>query len=281
MAIPKTDEILGPQTTSGASDAWIVGFWWSEPDFEWWPITLGEVREASGNPQMDSSTAWDWASVNIGPLRLSKPADGGRPDDDSYRYDSSGRQTTSGGRGSSGRGSAGPTYVAPNFEGTPTETLREQAKTYVVAVTGTMDEALVNQMVQVLAQGERANFDARVSADRKRTLEGTSSTVSTSDPWEQAKAIVRSSTLYQTIHGLRPDSVDEMEWVTSRQAKLRQLGLSARRAETLGVKQAQAGASDKSLIGAAERQYNTDTALLLDTQRNKLKQAASAALGIV
>lgn len=180
-----------------------------------------------------------------------------------------------------GGGRSGPTYVAPNYQVPDRAALREQIKAYVVAVTGKAHDSLIDAATDTYLEANREAFDAAVSADRTRTLSGTPSDVAQIDPWQRAVQHVRDTALYKTIHGLRPDSVDEMEWVTSRQAKLEQLGLSAQRASTLGVKQAQAGSTDRGLVGAAERQYNTDRGLILTSQRNKIKNAAVGALRLV
>ena len=286
MPIP-TDEIFGSPSSSTTGN-YILGFWWSNADWQWWPYYLGEARESTGNPDLTVEEAKMWAETNGFNLRLSIPAGGGPPgeqgpgnpyDPDSISYDSSGRQPAGGG---SGRGGGGAReYVAPNYNVPPEATIRDQAKAYAIAVSGYADENLINEMVSAYMKADRANFDAQVAADKQRTMEGVASDVVTVDAWEEAKSIVRNSSAYQTVHDLRPDSVDELEWVGSRQAKLRQLGLSAERAERLGIKQAQAGANDEALRDAGEMQFTADTGRLLRSQRESLKQSANAVLGLV
>ena len=167
------------------------------------------------------------------------------------------------GGGGGGRGVAGPTYQAPD-----SATVRENMKAYVVAVTGTADKDLIERATNEYLAKDKARFQA---SDAPQDI----------DPLQAAYGVVRNSAQYKTIHTLRPDSVDEMEWVVDRQAKLRQLGLSGQSAERLGIKQAQAGATDEALVAAAGMQFNADTGRLLAVQRDGLKRSASAALRLI
>lgn len=254
-------------------DDMAIGFWWSNADFQWWPVYLWEVREASGNATLDAATARKWWEVNYdGSLRLSVPRDGGTTDSGGtpvstrYQYDFSGR-TEEKPRGGSGRGSgaAPAVYRAPDAD-----SVREQIKMYVVATTGTANQGLIDRALSEYMSGDKEAFDRSV-ADKGDQI----------DPFNRVKDVVRGSAEYKQIHQLRPESVDELDWVTSRQGKLYSLGLSAERAEALGVKQATVGANDEALIGAAEMQFNADTGRMLSSQRDALKRAGSAAMGLL
>lgn len=170
------------------------------------------------------------------------------------------------GRRGSGSGAAAPVYEAPNRAA-----LEEQVKTYVVATTGTANKQLIDKAVDAALDADRREFDRRVADAGGEVI----------DPTQYVKEVVRNSAQYQTIHALRPESVDELEWVVGRQETLRQLGLSASRAESLGIKQAQVGSNTEALVDAAEMQFNSDTGRLLRAQRERLKQSAMAAVSLV
>ena len=249
-------------------DTYILGYWWSDADWRWWPYYLGEAREATGNPDLSRNDAMDWAQANGLNLRMSIPKTGPnqRPNEDEYGdyiYAESGRSPARS-RGGGGRGSAAAVYRAPDEAA-----LREQLKTYVVAVTGTLSKGVLDKAVAAYLAADRQDFDAAVSGGAEV------------DPFTAAKQVVRSSAEYKDVHQQRPESVDELDWVTDRQAKLRQLGLSGSRAESLGVAQARMGANDQALLQAGEMQFSTDTGRLLESQKQKIKQSARAVVGLV
>lgn len=157
--------------------------------------------------------------------------------------------------------------VAPTFIPQDPDEVREQVRNYIVAITGTADEALITAGVATFQSTNKKAFGKRESQ--------------TISPWQAMKEQVRLSTPYKAIHALRPDSVDEMDWVTSRQAKLSQLGISDARAQQLGVNAAIAGASDEALTGQAKMAQVSDTGRLLAGHRNSLKRTASAAMGLI
>lgn len=165
-----------------------------------------------------------------------------------------------GGRG--GSGAADATYIAP-----PANTVREQIRNYVIATTGTANQSIIDQGVAAYMAKDREAFDKRESESV--------------DPWQFAKETVRGTKDYKAIHEGRPDSVDEMDWVTSRQAKLRQIGISDARAEQLGVNAAIAGSTDEALVGQAKAAQVADTGRLLQQHRDSLRQSAVAAAGLI
>jgi len=168
-----------------------------------------------------------------------------------------------GGRGRSGGAAPiGPTYIAQDAS-----SLREQVRNYVIASTGTGNIALID-----------AGIEAYSVADKERFTQRETTTI---DPWQTMKEKIRSSTAYKAVHQLRPDSVDEMDWVTKRQTKLRQLGISDVRAEEAGIEAAIAGASNEALEDQANIIQLEGTGRLLEAQRQSLKQSANAVLGLV
>jgi len=241
----------------------IVTFWWSETDWRWYRLTLGEIREESGDPNMDIGTAREYYAANWEmPIKLSPPAGGTRPEDEGLRSYTSLREAPGGGRGGGrGGGAAAQVYVAPNRD-----ELEEQLKSYVVATTGKNDPAVLKQAVDAYMKADKAAWDLQVSGKGGEQP----------SPFMAAKEVVRGTDAYKTIHYLRPDSVDEMDWVTGTQGKLRQLGISAERAEDMGIQQASVGATDKDLIGASEVSLQSNNKLMADTQRARLKQSVSA-----
>ena len=242
----------------------IIGFWWSDADFQWWPYYLWEAREATGQPDLSPEQAFDYATANGFPLRRSIPLGKGRPDNEDYTQPGSGRPAPSGGgRGGGGGGGAiGPVYVAPD-EGA----VREQIKAYVVATTGTLNDGIIDAALKSYVSEFRRGFDLRDSEEV--------------DPWVAVRDIVRKSDAYKSLHELRPESVDEMDWVTGRQGKLRQLGLSAQRAEEVGIELSAAGATDQDLALGGTIASSVGTGRQLETMRNKIKNAAMAAGGVV
>ena len=175
------------------------------------------------------------------------------------------------GGGSSGGGGGRAAAPAPVYVGPDEAAVRDQVKAYVVATTGTARPDLIDRATSALLAADKTNFDRQVAGTAGNQI----------DPAQAMKDVVRSSAEYETIHSLRPDSVDEMEWVVGRQQALRQIGLSSQRAETLGIKQAQVDANNEALVDAAEMQFNADTGRLLRSQRERLKQSAVAAVSLV
>lgn len=173
-----------------------------------------------------------------------------------------------GGGGGGGRGGGGtpPAYTSPNRDA-----LAQAIKTYVVAVTGTNRPDLVEASVNAYLSADRKAWDQQVAGKGGEEI----------DPMQAVYSLVRGSAPYKSIHKLRPESVDELDWVTSRQGKLRSVGLSDARSEALGISQATVGSNDEALVGAAEMQFNADTGRMLQTQRDALKRAGSAAMGLL
>lgn len=229
------------------------------------PTTWGEIDEAFGfNPNLLGGLTADEIeklrrdlynqidNVNFAATPEGVVAFDGLPD------------TTKRGRGGGG-GGAGP--VEPIFIPQDANSVREQIRNYVIATTGTGNTALIDIGMAAFTQSEKQRFTQRETADI--------------DPWQAMKESIRGTSAYKAVHSLRPDSVDEMEWVTGRQAKLRQLGISAMRAEGAGISAAISGSTDEALTGQARIVQVEGTGRLLQAHRESLKQSANAALGLV
>ena len=205
--------------------------------------------------------------INAGRMALGRLADED-PDNETDPIDPNDPNGPGGPRGRSGSGSraAAPVYIAPNRD-----EVEENLKSYIVATTGKNDTKLLQSAV-----------DAYMSADKEDwTMQTSGKGGEVVSPLMAAKDIVRGSASYQAIHELRPDSVDEMDWVTGTQGKLRQLGLSAARAEDFGIQQAKAGATDADLIDASEVDMQLRNKLIADSQKRKLSQSISAVARLI
>ena len=161
----------------------------------------------------------------------------------------------------SGFGRIGPVYVRPD-ELQVTEFL----KSYVVATTGTIDDPLTAQAVERYLNAHRQNFD-NPGQDIDALL--------------AAQTVVRDSAVYKDIHELRPEGQDEMTWVTSQQGLLRQLGVSSTDSEKLGIKLARVGASRAANKAAGERTIFSSSGRIAEDQRKRLKDSASAVMGLL
>lgn len=165
------------------------------------------------------------------------------------------------GRGSGRRGAQGPVYVAPD-----PAAVEEFAKLYVVATTGTLHQNVVDGAAKAFIDATRRAFD-----NPEQEV----------DPSMAMKEFVRGTGEYKHVHELRPESVDEMQWVTSRQAQLRQLGLNSELAEKVGVNVSAVGAATPDVQTAGERAQIGATGRMLQTQRNRIKQRATTALRVL
>jgi len=161
-----------------------------------------------------------------------------------------------------GGGAAAATF-APQDE----RTVREQVKAYVIATTGFANEALISAGISAFMEADRVAFDVR---DTERI-----------DPWNAVQEVIRASPAYKAINALRPDSVDEMDWVAERQHTLRQIGLSGQRAEEVGIELSIAGSANEATVLGGSIAHQVGTGRQLQIMRDKLKRSASAALGVV
>ena len=170
---------------------------------------------------------------------------------------------TMGSSGSSryGSGAQGPVYVAPDRT-----QIEDMVKSYVVATTGTLHPDILDQATDAWLAAARANFD-----NPEQSI----------DPTTAMKEVVRGTDIYKHVHQVRPESVDEMQWVTGRQGQLRQLGLDATLAERVGIDMSEVGGSTTATQRGGEMAQVGATGRLLGSQRERLKAKVSAALRLV
>ena len=178
------------------------------------------------------------------------------------KIDTENKIPRTGGGGGGGGGAIGPVYVKPDQRA-----VREQVKNYVVATLGKLNDGLINDATQKYMAAHKGAFN-------KRETEAV-------DPWQDVQAVVRGDAGYKAIHGLRPEGVDEMEWVTSDQGLLRQLGLSAKASEQVGINTATSGASDQAVQTAGQVAQQGSTGRLLEVQRDSLARSASAVARLI
>ena len=170
-----------------------------------------------------------------------------------------------GGGGGGGGGLGGGSGLA--YRKPDEAAVRDYVKSYVVATTGFANEALIRMGIAEYLAADQRKFDQRETQDV--------------DPATAMKNVIRATSPYKAVNQLRPDSVDEMEWVSSQQGKLRQLGLSASLAEEVGIEQAIAATTTQELGRAANVAQQHQTGRLLDQQRASLQASATAALRLV
>ncbi len=166
-----------------------------------------------------------------------------------------------GGGGGFGSGSFGPVYQAPDEEA-----VKEALQGFQVAVTGQLEEDLLEQATAEYLSTHRKDFD-----DKNQQH----------DPFVAAKEIIRTSASYKDIHKLRPESDDELQWVTTQQGRLRTLGLTSAQSEQLGIKLARVGASAEAAQTAGEIAFFRQTGRVQQDQRDSLKASARSVLGLL
>jgi len=172
-----------------------------------------------------------------------------------------GRPGSGGGGGRYGGGAMADVYIEPDMN-----EVEDLVKSYVVAVTGTLRQGILDGAIKVWLDADRKNFD-----NPNQDV----------NPNAAVKEFVRGTDIYKHVHQLRPESVDEMQWVTGRQGQLRQLGLSAELAERVGIDMSEVGAAGPATQRGGEMAQVGATGRLLSSQRERLKGKASAALALV
>ncbi len=160
-----------------------------------------------------------------------------------------------------GFGSVGPVYQAPD-EGA----VKEALQGFQVAVSGQLDEGLLDQAVSEYLTVHRQDFDDKGQQH---------------DPFQAAKTVIRSSDAYKDIHKLRKKSDDELQWVTSQQGRLRTLGLTSEQSEQLGIKLARVGANQEAAQDAGQSAFFKSTGRVAKDQRDSLKASARSVLGLL
>jgi hypothetical protein len=117
-----------------------------------------------------------------------------------------------GGFGGGGGGGGGP--MLPTYRGPDKRVVTDYVKGVLTSFLGFVPEHLLGPGVEAFMADHRRNFDEQLAAD----LAGADS--AEVDPQQSVIEYIRGTEEYQTIHKLRPDGVDERDWV----AQQRQLG---------------------------------------------------------
>jgi hypothetical protein len=167
-----------------------------------------------------------------------------------------------GGRGRSGGGAVGPVYVKPDER-----LVKEAVRSTLAALSGKIDPQFLDDLTAVYMSESKRGFDLRESEQI--------------DPMETVKAKIRGTSEYKSIHQLRPDSVDEMDWVTSRQGALKRAGVTDKVAQDLGIAQATAGASDKDAAFAGNIATFSQSGKLLDELKQRISVSTYSAMRLV
>ena len=165
-----------------------------------------------------------------------------------------------GGGGGGGRG-------APSHVRADQLLVEEVVKGYVVATTGKIHQDLIESGIATYNDNHRRAFDLRESQEV--------------DPMMAVKEMVRADKRYSGPHTLRPESVDELEWIGQRQRALSAYGVAAGKEESLGIQLATVGAGGTGVRGVAESQIFADSGRLAKSQRDQLVSRASVAMRLI
>ncbi len=165
------------------------------------------------------------------------------------------------GGGGGGFGSIGAVYQAPDEDA-----VKEALQGFQVAVTGQLEDELLDQAVAEYLTTHKQDFDDPNAQH---------------DPFQAAKKIIRGSASYKDIHKLRPESENELAWVTTQQGRLRTLGLTSNQSEQLGIKLARVGASQEAAQDAGQTAFFKNTGRVAKDQRDSLKASARSVLGLL
>jgi hypothetical protein len=158
--------------------------------------------------------------------------------------------------GGGGGGFAGPVYRAPDER-----VVEDFVKGTLVSLVGTVPDYLVGPAVDTYMRDHRRNFDSETAEI---------------DPAQSVLALVRSSVEYQSIHKLRPKSVDERDWIGERRQAAAQGGLTESKQEQFAIDQAIAGGDPADVVKAAaisQLQSSGKAPALLDNQFRQVAQA--------
>ena len=166
-----------------------------------------------------------------------------------------------GGRGGGG-GAQGPVYVKPDER-----LVREAVKSTLAALAGKVDAALLDDLTATYMSESQRSFDVRESEQV--------------DPMETVKAKIRETAEYKAIHQLRPDSVDEMQWISTRVGALKRAGVTDAMAETLGIEQATAGASQDDAAFAGNIATFDKSGKMLDELKNRIQTTTYSAMRLI
>jgi hypothetical protein len=137
----------------------------------------------------------------------------------------------------------------------------------MVALVGRVDDAKLAEYVDLYMSESKRAFGA---AETQQI-----------DPMETVKEKLRSQADYKAIHKLRPEFVDEFDWVSQRQGALLRAGVTPAMAEQLGVTQAQIGASPQDVETAGATAAFVGSGVELDDLKSRISGAMSGVLAAI
>ena len=165
------------------------------------------IEGYAGDPQ-DFNRRWTFMRNNLPALT------GVGYQDNSYLYD----PYAGIGGGGGGGGFAGPEYREPDRR-----VVEDFVKGSLVSLVGNIPSQYVNAFTDLFMKDHRRNFD---SLDKEI------------DPQQSVIAAIRRTAEYKTIHNLRPQGVDERDWVSDRKSQAVQGGLNTGEIEDFAITQA-------------------------------------------
>lgn len=170
--------------------------------------------------------------------------------------------TGGGGGGRGGGGAAAPVYQAPDRR-----LVEDSVKAQLAALAGTVDPGRLRDLTNLYMSEDKRAFAERETQQL--------------DPMASVQAKIREGADYKAIHKLRPESVDEFEWISSRQGALQRAGVTPATAERLGVVGAQVGASQQDVVQAGSVAAFSQSGKELDELKERMSGAMSGVLGVI
>ena len=145
---------------------------------------------------------------------------------DNYGFDPYG-----GGYSGGGGGYAGPTYVKPDRR-----VIEDMVKGQLATYVGRADDASIQSLTDLYMAEHRRDFDTPEQQI---------------DPRQSVTMKIREREDFKRIHALRPDYIDEAQWVPQYQTGALQSGMSAQAGEQFAINQATVGTQATSIGEAA------------------------------
>jgi len=116
-------------------------------------------------------------------------------------------------------GGGGPVYQGPD-----PNLVRDNARATLVAMVGRDNDVRVEELTNIYLNSDRQRFDGK-----------------SVDPAQAVKDRIRTYSDYKRIHELRPDSVDDMQWIGQQLQGLTSVGVSQSVIDERAILQAQIG----------------------------------------
>ena len=168
--------------------------------------------------------------------------------------------TTIGGGG----GRAGPR--PPEYRAPDRRLIEDYARATLVALTGTAQDGDIQAFSDLYLTEDRRNFD-----NPNQDI----------DPRESVKVGIRKRDDYKAIHQLRPESLDEFQWVSDRRGSLLRAGVAPDLAEEIAIEQATVGATTQQAAEAGVTATFAGQKQALPQFMQSMRQSSQAALGLL